>query len=141
MPSRIPPIVPTVDALDAPLGREPAAATASFRFYEELNDFIAPGRRYREFDMVPAICVGGFVTFLTAGIMGFAAGHRGGGIEVPFESVLLLALMGPVQLSIPLVFYAKGAKGTIRSEGTRNIVRAMERAGVRRLVCQSSLAA
>jgi putative NADH-flavin reductase len=32
-----------------------------------------------------------------------------------------------------------GAKGTIRSEGTRNIVRAMEHAGVRRLVCQSSL--
>jgi putative NADH-flavin reductase len=32
-----------------------------------------------------------------------------------------------------------GAKGTIRSEGTRNIVAAMERAGVRRLVCQSSL--
>jgi putative NADH-flavin reductase len=32
-----------------------------------------------------------------------------------------------------------GAKGTIRSEGTRNIIRAMEQAGVRRLVCQSSL--
>jgi putative NADH-flavin reductase len=32
-----------------------------------------------------------------------------------------------------------GAKGTIRSEGTRTIIRAMEAAGVRRLVCQSSL--
>jgi putative NADH-flavin reductase len=32
-----------------------------------------------------------------------------------------------------------GAKGTIRSEGTRNIVRAMEATGVRRLVCQSTL--
>jgi putative NADH-flavin reductase len=32
-----------------------------------------------------------------------------------------------------------GAKGSIRSEGTRNIVRAMEAAGVQRLVCQSSL--
>lgn len=32
-----------------------------------------------------------------------------------------------------------GAKGAIRSEGTRNIVAAMEPAGVRRLVCQSSL--
>ena len=32
-----------------------------------------------------------------------------------------------------------GAKGTIRSEGTRNIIRAMEKAGVRRLICQSSL--
>jgi len=28
---------------------------------------------------------------------------------------------------------------TVRADGTRNIVRAMERAGVRRLVCQSSL--
>jgi putative NADH-flavin reductase len=32
-----------------------------------------------------------------------------------------------------------GAKGGIRAEGTRNIVRAMDKAGVRRLVCQSSL--
>ncbi|HET9494871.1 MAG TPA: SDR family oxidoreductase [Chloroflexia bacterium] len=32
-----------------------------------------------------------------------------------------------------------GRKGTVRSEGTRNIVRAMEKAGVRRLICQSSL--
>ena len=32
-----------------------------------------------------------------------------------------------------------GRKGTIRSEGTRNIVHAMENAGVRRLVCQSTL--
>lgn len=29
--------------------------------------------------------------------------------------------------------------GTVRSEGTRNIVRAMEKTGVRRLVCQASL--
>ena len=32
-----------------------------------------------------------------------------------------------------------GAKGTIRSEGTRHIVRAMEKTGVRRLICQSTL--
>jgi len=32
-----------------------------------------------------------------------------------------------------------GAKGAIRSEGTRNIVRAMEKAGVSRFVCLSSL--
>jgi putative NADH-flavin reductase len=32
-----------------------------------------------------------------------------------------------------------GAKGTIRSEGTRNIVRAMEKAGVSRFICQSTL--
>lgn len=32
-----------------------------------------------------------------------------------------------------------GRKGTIRSEGTRNIIRAMENVGVRRFVCQSTL--
>lgn len=32
-----------------------------------------------------------------------------------------------------------GRKGTIRSEGTRHIVRAMETADVRRFICQSSL--
>ncbi len=32
-----------------------------------------------------------------------------------------------------------GRKGTIRSEGTRNIIRAMERAGVRRFICQTTL--
>lgn len=32
-----------------------------------------------------------------------------------------------------------GAKGTVRTQGTQNIVRAMEKAGVRRFICQSSL--
>ncbi len=32
-----------------------------------------------------------------------------------------------------------GRKGTIRSEGTRNIISAMEKAGVRRLICQTTL--
>ncbi|MGH2412701.1 MAG: NAD(P)-dependent oxidoreductase [Microcystaceae cyanobacterium] len=32
-------------------------------------------------------------------------------------------------------------KGTIRSEGTRHIIRAMEKAGVRRLICQTTLGA
>ena len=32
-----------------------------------------------------------------------------------------------------------GRKGTIRSEGTRHIVRAMENAGVRRFICQTTL--
>lgn len=32
-----------------------------------------------------------------------------------------------------------GAKGNVRSEGTRNIVRAMEEAGVKRFVSQSTL--
>ncbi len=32
-----------------------------------------------------------------------------------------------------------GRKGTVRAEGTRNIIRAMDGAGVRRLVCQTTL--
>ena len=32
-----------------------------------------------------------------------------------------------------------GRKGTVRSEGTRNIIRAMEKADVRRLICQTTL--
>lgn len=38
-----------------------------------------------------------------------------------------------------LCILGAGRKGTIRSEGTKNIIRAMEKAGVRRLICQSSL--
>ena len=34
-----------------------------------------------------------------------------------------------------------GSKGTVRAEGTRNIVRAMESNGVKRLICQSTLGA
>lgn len=59
-------------------------------------------RHYRGFDLVPAICLGGFLVFITAGAFG--------GFDVPFHQVLLLALMGPVQLAIPLVFYARGAR-------------------------------
>ena len=32
-----------------------------------------------------------------------------------------------------------GRKGTVRSEGTRNIISAMEKVGVRRFICQSTL--
>jgi len=68
-------------------------------------------RRYRAFDMVPAICIGGFATFLLAGALGFVfGGHPGGGFQVELHQVLLLVLMGPLQLSIPLVWYARGAK-------------------------------
>lgn len=68
-------------------------------------------RRYRAFDMVPAICVGGFATFFLAGALGYVfGGHPGGGFQVGIYEVLLLALMGPVQLSVPLIWYARGAK-------------------------------
>ena len=67
-------------------------------------------RRYRNFDMVPAICVGGFFTFFAAGILGFLQGHPGGGFEISPREMMILAAMGPLQLSIPLIFYVKGAK-------------------------------
>jgi drug/metabolite transporter (DMT)-like permease len=67
-------------------------------------------RRYRNFDMVPAICVGGFATFFIAGGLGFLAGHAGGGFNVAPHHVLLLSAMGLVQLAIPLIFYVKGAR-------------------------------
>ncbi|NUS43894.1 MAG: SDR family oxidoreductase [Mycobacteriaceae bacterium] len=38
-----------------------------------------------------------------------------------------------------VVALGAGAKGTVRAEGTRKVVEAMERTGVKRLVCESSL--
>lgn len=67
-------------------------------------------RRYRDVDMVPAICVGGFVSFVLAGLLGFAAGHAGGGFVVPLREIGLLALMALLQLALPLIFYTYGAR-------------------------------
>lgn len=67
-------------------------------------------RRYRDVDMVPAICVGGFVSFVLAGLLGFAAGHAGGGFVVPGREIVLLAVMALVQLAIPLILYTYGAR-------------------------------
>jgi drug/metabolite transporter (DMT)-like permease len=45
------------------------------------------------------------------GAMGYVfGGHTGGGFQVTLQQMLLLALMGPLQLSIPLIWYAKGAQ-------------------------------
>jgi drug/metabolite transporter (DMT)-like permease len=66
-------------------------------------------RRYRNVDMVPAICLGGIMSFFIAGILGFTAGHAGGGFDVGLREILLLAAMATLQLAIPLVFYIKGA--------------------------------
>lgn len=38
-----------------------------------------------------------------------------------------------------LIALGAGSKGTVRSEGTRNIIRAMQQHGVRRLICLSTL--
>jgi drug/metabolite transporter (DMT)-like permease len=66
-------------------------------------------RRFRNIDMIPAICFGGFLSFIGAGIVGFTV-HPGGGFAVSLREVMLLAAMGAVQLAIPLIWYAKGAK-------------------------------
>jgi drug/metabolite transporter (DMT)-like permease len=60
-------------------------------------------RRYRNFDMIPAICLGGFLAFVTAGLFG-------GGLSVAPSDVAVLAIMGPVQLAIPLVLFARSAR-------------------------------
>ena len=67
-------------------------------------------RRYRDVDMVPSICLGGFVSFLLAGVLGFFAGHSFGGFEVPAHQIGTLALMAFLQLSLPLIFYTYGAR-------------------------------
>jgi drug/metabolite transporter, DME family len=60
-------------------------------------------RRYRDIDMMPAICIGGFASFSILGAFG-------GGFEIPIRDMLILAAMGPLQLTIPLIFYGLGAK-------------------------------
>ena len=60
-------------------------------------------RRYRNFDMVPAICLGGFFAFLAAALFG-------GGLSVALADIAVLAIMGPVQLAIPLILFAKSAR-------------------------------
>jgi drug/metabolite transporter, DME family len=67
-------------------------------------------RRYREFDMMPAICVGGFLSFVLAGLLGWYFSTDGQALNIGLHSSLLLMLMGFVQLAIPLIFYGKGAR-------------------------------
>lgn len=50
MTNRISPVAPSLKDLGARKKRPAATVVASFRFYAELNDFIAPERRRREFD-------------------------------------------------------------------------------------------
>jgi drug/metabolite transporter, DME family len=66
-------------------------------------------RKYRSHDMMFPICVGGFLAFLFAIIGSQVIGHHSV-FEINPRSFYLLMLMGPVQLSIPLVFYGMGAK-------------------------------
>jgi drug/metabolite transporter (DMT)-like permease len=88
-------------------------------------------RRFRHVDMVPAICVGGLVAFLAPMILGLilgggmmALGPQAanvmpvalrpetlfGAYGVSLVQVSMLALMALVQLAVPLIFFARGAK-------------------------------
>jgi drug/metabolite transporter (DMT)-like permease len=58
-------------------------------------------RHFSGFDLVPAVCLGGFLVFLIAGL--------GGGFEVSLRAVLILVPMGAIQLGIPLILFARGA--------------------------------
>ena len=66
-------------------------------------------RRYRSVDMVPAICVGGFLTFFAGGIIGSFVGKPSGGFDVSLYDMMLLAVMGLLQLAIPLAFFVRGS--------------------------------
>lgn len=60
-------------------------------------------RRYRNLELMPAMAAGGFVVFVLAALFG-------GGLSVPPHEIALLSIMGPVQLAIPILLYARGAR-------------------------------
>ena len=66
-------------------------------------------RRYRDHDMMTAICAGGFISFLIASLATMAMGPSAV-FTVSREHMWLLAAMGLIQLAIPLVFYGWGAR-------------------------------
>lgn len=67
-------------------------------------------RRYRRYDVMPAICVGGILTFLSCSLISIFIDPSFNALTVDFHNMLLLLAMGPVQLAIPLIFYGMGAK-------------------------------
>jgi drug/metabolite transporter, DME family len=67
-------------------------------------------RRYRTYDMMPAICVGGVLMFLSCGVISVLVDQSVNAFTVDLRSMLFLMAMGPLQLAIPLIFYGLGAK-------------------------------
>jgi len=68
------------------------------------------------------------------------------GIEHPNLRIALGDVMDPVSVEnaiqghdAVLCSIGAGRKGSVRAEGTRNIINAMEKLGIHRLICQSSL--
>ncbi len=60
-------------------------------------------RRYRDIELMPAMAVGGLVVFAVAALVG-------GGLHVPPRDIAILAAMGPLQLALPILLYARGAR-------------------------------
>jgi drug/metabolite transporter, DME family len=67
-------------------------------------------RRYRQYDMMPAICVGGILMFLSCGLISIFIDRNINAFTIDLQSMVLLMAMGPLQLAIPLIFYGLGAK-------------------------------
>lgn len=67
-------------------------------------------RRYRNYDMMPAICVGGILMFLSCGLISILTDSTMNAFTLDWRSMLYLMAMGPLQLAVPLIFYGLGAK-------------------------------
>lgn len=67
-------------------------------------------RRYRQYDLMPAICIGGVLMFLSCGAFSILTNVAANAFTLDARSMLLLMAMGPVQLAAPLIFYGLGAK-------------------------------
>ena len=66
-------------------------------------------RLYRHFDMMTAICLGGFLSFVIAGAASLTVPGHSAFILSSYDMGLLL-IMGVVQLGFPLILYGWGAK-------------------------------
>ena len=66
-------------------------------------------RRYRDYDMMAAICIGGFLNFIISGFASVTIGHASA-FAISAHDFWLLVAMGIVQLGVPLILYGLGAK-------------------------------
>jgi len=60
-------------------------------------------RRYRDVDLVPAVCLGGAVVVLSVALLR-------GGLAVSLETLAWITLMGFGQLALPLILYTRAAR-------------------------------
>jgi drug/metabolite transporter (DMT)-like permease len=60
-------------------------------------------RRFRNVELMPAMAIGGIVVFLVAAAFG-------DGFAVSTREIAILAVMGPLQLGIPILLLARGAR-------------------------------